>query len=59
MKLINDNRRKIFENSIFEMKVLPNLVSFLNTVWNLQQLRMFFNDFFNLVLVFKDIEPSY
>ena len=59
MKLINDDRRKIFENSIFQMKVVTYLVSFLNTVWNLQQLRMFFNDFFNLVVVFKDIEPSY
>ena len=28
-------------------KVLPNLVVFLNTVCNLQKLRMFFNDFFN------------
>ena len=26
---------------------------------NLQQLRMFFSDFFNLVLVCEDIEPRY
>ena len=32
-----------------EVRVLPNLVLFLNTICNLQQLRMFFNDFFNLV----------
>ena len=38
---------------------MPNLVLFLNTICNLQQLRMFFNDFFNLVLVCKDIEPRY
>ena len=42
-----------------EVRVLPNLVLFLNTICNLQQLRMFFNDFFNLVLVCKDIEPRY
>ena len=39
--------------------LLPNLVLFLNTICNLQQLRMFFTDLFNLVLVCKDIEPRY
>ena len=32
---------------------------FLNTICNLQQLRMFFNNFLNLVLVCKDTEPRY
>ena len=40
-------------------KLLPNLVLFLNFICYLQQLRMFFNDFFNLILVCKDIEPRY
>ena len=59
LKLIHYTRSKIFGNLILEMKVLPNLVLFLNTICNLQQLRMFFNDFFNLVLVCKDTEPRY
>ena len=59
LKLIHYTRSKIFGNLILEMKVLPNLVLFLNTICNLQQLRMFFNDFFNLVLVCKDIELRY
>ena len=29
-----------------------------NTICSLQQLKMLFNDFFSLVLVCKDIEPS-
>ena len=49
LKLINNIRGKIFKNEIFEMKVVPqNLVLFLNTTCNLQQLRMFLTDFFNL-----------
>ena len=31
-------------------------ILFLNLICNLQQLRIFYNDFFNLVLVFKDTE---
>ena len=38
---------------------LPNLVLLLNTICNLQQLRMFFNKFLDLFLVCKDIEPRY
>ena len=40
-------------------KVLPNLVLFFNTFYNLPQLRAFSNDFFNLCQVFVDIEPRY
>ena len=42
MKLINDTRNESFGNPIFEMKVV--LVLFINTMCNLQQLRMFVND---------------
>ena len=41
------------------MKVFPNIALFLNTICNLQQLRMFFDGFLNLVLVCKDIELRY
>ena len=40
-------------------KLLPNMVLFLNIIWNLQQLIIFFNDFFNLVLVCKVIGTRY
>ena len=40
-------------------KLLANLVLFLITICNLKQLRMFSNDFINLDLVCKDIEPRY
>ena len=56
LKFINNTRSKIFGNLILEMKVF---VLFSNTICNLQQLRMHFNDFFNLVLFCKDIEPKY
>ena len=59
LKFINDTRSKIFGNLILEMKVVASSSLILNTICNLQQLRMLFNDFFNLVLVCKDIEPRY
>ena len=40
-------------------RLLPNLVLFLNTICNLQQLKMFSNDLFNFVLNCKYIEPRY
>ena len=40
-------------------KLLPILVLFLSTICSLQQLKMFFSDFFNLVLVCKVIKPRY
>ena len=58
-KFINDTKSKIFGNLILETKLFPNLLLFLNTIYNLQQLTMFFNDFLNLVLFCKDIEPRY
>ena len=48
LKLINGTIIKIFEKDL--------LVLFLNTICNLQQLRMFFNNFLNFVLVCKEIE---
>ena len=48
LKLINGTIIKIFEKDL--------LVLFLNTICNLQQLRMFFNNFLSFVLVCKEIE---
>ena len=59
MKLISDTRSNIFGNPIFEIKVVTQTGLFLNPICNLQQLRMLFNNFFKLVLAFKDIEPRY
>ena len=59
LKLINNTRTKIFGNLIFEMKVVPYYGLFLNTICILRKLRMCFNDFFNLILLCKDIESRY
>ena len=59
LKLKNDIRGLGLGIWSLKWKLLSNLVLSLNTISNLQQLRMFFNDFFNLVLVCKDIEPRY
>ena len=59
MKFTNNTRSKIIGNLILKWKLLPNLVLFLNTICNLRQLRMSFNDVFNLVLVCKYIEQRY
>ena len=57
LKLINYPKSKVFGNPILEKKV--GLKEFGLGLIFLQKLRMFFNDFFNLVLVCKDIEPRY
>ena len=57
LKFMSDIRSKTFGNPILEMKVAAYCGLFLNTLCNLQQLRMFFNDVFNLFLVYADIEP--
>ena len=60
LKLINDIRSKVFENPVFEMKVVTlSLFLTSNSVCNLKQVRMFFSDFFNIFLVYKDIKPRY
>ena len=40
------------------MKLLPNLVLFLNNIRILEQLGMFFNDFYNLILVLWNLNQG-
>ena len=58
-KRINNIRNKVFGNLIFEMKVVTSSGLIFKCFCNLQQLRMFFSDFFNLALVCKDNEPRH
>ena len=60
LKLINDIRSKVFENPVFEMKVVTfSLFLTSNSVCNLKQVKMFFSNFFNIFLVCKDIKQRY
>ena len=61
IELIAETTPEVRSLGIWSLKwrLLPNLVLFLNTICKLQQLRMFFDYFFNWVLVCKDIEPRY
>ena len=59
MKLMSNKSSKIFENSIFEMKVVNQFyVSFKHYLY-IPTSKNIFNDFFNLGIYCDDIEPKY
>ena len=57
LKFMNNTRSKGVWS--LKWKLFPTMVLFISTICNLQQFRMFFNDFFYLVLGRKGIEPRY
>ena len=59
LKFINNTRSKIFGNLILEMKVVAWSSLIPKHYLQLTTIKNVFNDFFNLVLVCKDIKPRY
>ena len=51
LKFVDNARCKFLGNTIFKTKSFANLFRFLNTICNLQPLRMPLRDFLNLVIV--------
>ena len=59
LKFISDTRCKFLGIWSLKRKAFANLFWLLNTICNLQQLRMSLRDFLNLVLVCNDNGPRY